>query len=178
MSVLLFQADAVASRSSRYASLMLIGLVLAGVVWQVPTVMERFDDLDAHNIGHLNPRARMAPVLWEMFLRSPIYGSGPDQYEMELTRRAMPYLIRDHKTIVAHNLLLLLLVETGIVGFLIFAAGLWKVLAAAWRARFKSGGLLPLALFLPFVISGMVVNNPSHYGVFWLAVAYSLAGEA
>jgi O-antigen ligase len=176
--VLLFQADAFVPRARRFASLILIGLVLAGVVWQVPTVMQRFDDLDARNIGHLNPRARMAPVLWEMFLRSPIYGSGPDQYQMELTRRAMPYLIRDHKTIVSHNLVLLLLVETGVVGLLVFATGLWKVLAVAWRARFNSGGLLPLAMFLPFVISGMSVNNPSHYEVFWFAVAYALAGVA
>jgi O-antigen ligase len=148
------------------------------VVWQVPTVLERFRDLDAHNIGHLNPRARMAPVLWEQFLRSPIYGSGPNQYEFELTRRAMPYLIRDQKTIAAHNLALLLLVETGVVGFLIFWAGLGKVLAAAWRARLNYCGFLPLALFLPFLISSMTVNNPAHYGIFWFAVAYALAGAA
>jgi O-antigen ligase len=176
--VLLFQAESIASKANRFSAVILLGLVLAGVVWQVPTVMQRFQDLDAHNIGRLNPRARMAPVLWEIFMRSPIYGSGPDQYEMELTRRAMPYLIRDGKTIVAHNLVLLLLVETGVVGFLIFAAGLWRVSVAAWRARFNSGGLLPLALFLPFLISGMLVNNPSHYGIFWLAVAYALAGTA
>jgi O-antigen ligase len=174
--VLLFQTESLASKAKRFSTVILLGAVLAGAVWQVPTVLQRFDELDAHNIGRHNPRARMAPVLWEIFTRSPIYGTGPDQYQMELTRRAMPYLIRDGNTIVAHNLVLLLLVETGMVGFLIFAAGLWKVLAAAWRARFNSGGLLPLALFLPFVISGMLVNNPSHYGVFWLAVAYALAG--
>ena len=101
----------------------MIGAVLTGVVWQVPTVMERFQDLDPHNIGRLNPRARMAPVLWEIFLRSPIYGIGPDRYEFELTRRAMPYLVRDQKTIASHNLLLLLLVETGIIGCLSLEPG-------------------------------------------------------
>ncbi len=174
--VLLCQAESFSSRAKRYSILLLIGAVLAGAVWQVPTVLERFRDLDTHNIGKLNPRARMAPVLWEQFLRSPIYGSGPDQYEVELTRRAMPYLIRDQKTIASHNLGLLLLVETGIIGFLVFVAGMWKVLAAAWRARLNYCGLLPLALFLPFVISSMTVNNPAHYGIFWLAVAYALAG--
>ena len=174
--VLLFQASSFSSRARRYSTLVLIGAVLAGVIWQIPTIMERFKELDTHNIGQLNPRARMAPVLWEMFLRSPIYGSGPDRYEFELTRRAMPYLVREQKTIAAHNLVLLLLVETGIIGFLIFSAGLWKVLAAAWRARLHSGGVLPLALLLPFVISGMVVSNPTSDHVFWFAVAYALAG--
>lgn len=176
--VLLCQAESFASKAKRYATLMLIGALLGGVIWQVPTVMQRFQELDAHNLGRLNPRARMAPVLWEMFLRSPIYGSGPDQYQFELTRRAMPYLIREQKTIAAHNLVLLLLVETGIVGFLIFGAGLGKALVAAWRAHLRSGGLLALALFLPFVISGMIVSNPTADHVFWFAMAYALAGAA
>ncbi len=33
-------------------------------------------------------------MLWDIFLRSPVYGSGPDQYQFELTRRAMPHLIK------------------------------------------------------------------------------------
>jgi O-antigen ligase len=176
--VLLFQAESFASKARRYWTLVLIGAILVAVVWQVPTVIERFRDLDPHNIGQQNPRARMAPVLWEMFLRSPIYGSGPDQYSFELTRRAMPYLIREQRLIGSHNLVLLLLVETGIIGLLIFSTGLWKALAAAWRARRNSCGFLPLALLLPLVISSMVVCNPSHYGVFWFAIVYALAGAA
>ncbi len=120
----------------------------------------------------------MAPVLWEMFLRSPVYGLGPDQDRYELTRRAMPYLIRDQRTIVAHNLALSLLVETGMLGFLIFSTGLCKALAAAWRARLGAWGSLPLALFLPFFISGLVWSNPTLDRVFWFAVAYALAGAA
>ena len=176
--VLLFQAESFSSWPKRYLSLALLGAVLVAGVWQVPTVMERFKDLDAKNPGKDNPRARMAPVLWEMFLRSPIYGSGPDQYEFELTRRAMPYLIREQKTIAAHNLMLLLLVETGFIGFFIFSTGLWKALAAAWKARIKYCGYLPLALLLPFVIAGMVLSNPLGDHAFWFAIAYALAGAA
>jgi O-antigen ligase len=178
MALLLFQAESFAPRTKRYTSLALVGAVLVLIVWQEPTTMERFKDLDAHNPGKDNPRARMAPVLWEIFLRSPIYGSGPDQYQFELTRRAMPYLIRDQKTIAAHNLALLLLVETGLIGFLIFSAGLWMALAAAWRARLKASGYLPLALLLPFLVSGLVLSNPTTYHVFWFAIAYALAGAA
>jgi hypothetical protein len=176
--VLLFQADAFASRAKRYWSLIAVSAVLIGAVWQIPTVMERFQDLDTHNVGQNNPRARMAPVLWEIFLRSPIYGSGPDQYQYEMTRRALPYFFREQKTISAHNLVLLLLVETGVIGCYIFFAGFWKVLAAAWRARVNSAGFLPLALILPFFVAGIVLGNPTSHHVFWFAVAYALAGVA
>jgi hypothetical protein len=178
IAVLLCQSEAFASRFRRYTSLLLIGAILVGVVWQVPTVIARFHDIDPHNIGHNDPRARMAPVLWEMFLRSPIYGSGPEQYTFELTRRAMPYLIRDQRTIVAHNLLLLLLVETGLVGCFICSGGLWLTMTAAWRARLNSCGFLPLALFLPFFVSAIFLSNPTSQHIFWFALAYALAGKA
>jgi hypothetical protein len=176
--VLLFQAESFSPRWKRYGSLALIGGMLAVAVLRDPTVMERFRDLDPQNPGRLNPRMRMAPVLLEIFLRSPIYGSGPDQYEFELTRRAMPYVVRDQRLIASHNLVLLLLVETGLIGFLVFFGGLWKALTAAWRARFNYCGYLPLALLLPLLISGIVLSNPTHHHVFWLAIAYALAGAA
>ena len=170
------QAESFSPRLRRYAALVLTGAILAVAVWQVPTVMERFQDIDPHNIGQDNPRARMAPVLWEMFLRSPIYGSGPDQYSPELTRRAMPYLIREQRTIASHNLVLLLLVETGVIGFLVFSAGPCAALAAAWRARLKACGFLPLALFLPFFVSGIFLSNPTSHEAFWFTLAFALAG--
>jgi O-antigen ligase len=176
--VLLFRAESFASRTRRYASLLLMGGILAGAVWQVPTVIERFRHIDTQDVGRENPRARMAPVLWEMFFRSPIYGSGPDQYTFELTRRAMPYLIRDQRTIAAHNLVLLLLVETGIIGLIVFSAGFSMVLASAWRARLKPCGLLPLALLLPFLVSGVLLSNPAPHKAFWFVIAYALAGAA
>ncbi len=176
--VLLFQAESFAPRIRRYSALIIAGLILAGAVWQVPTVVERFRDIDPQDVGRENPRARMAPVLWEMFLRSPLYGSGPDQYTFELTRRAMPYLVREQRTIVAHNLVLLLLVETGVLGFVIFSAGLCGGLAAAWRARRKPCGFLPLAILLPFFISGVFLSNPTSHRAFWFVIAYALAGAA
>ncbi len=174
--VLGLQAKSFSSRTRRYTALLFVGVIFALIIRQVPTVMERFMDLDTSDIGHENPRARMAPVLWEIFLRSPIYGSGPDQYQFELTRRAMPYLIRDQRTIAAHNLVLLQLVETGIIGFLIFGTGLWMALTSAWRARVNACGLLPFALLLPFFVSGIFLANPTSGQIFWFAVAYALAG--
>lgn len=176
--VLIFFGRTFGSRIRRVAGLVLLGAVLTLILWTIPTVMERFDQLNPQNIGEHNPRARMVPVLWEIFLRSPVYGTGPDSYEFELTRRAMPYLIREQKTIVAHNLILLLLVETGVIGFLLFSAGLGTALMAAWRARLTACGSLPLALIVPIIIGGATVSNPAYDLVFWVALAYALAGAA
>ncbi len=176
--VLLFFGKSSVSKTQRLVSVLAMGAVLTIIMWKIPTVLERFAQLDPQNIGRENPRARMAPVLWEMFLRNPVLGSGPDGYEFELTRRAMPYLIKEQQLIVSHNLALLLLVETGILGLLVFCTGLVGALAAAWRARLSSCGSLPLALLLPLAIGGATLCNPSHLLVFWVAMAYALAGAA
>ena len=176
--ILVLQGSSFGSRSKRVASLLLIGAVLAGVIWQIPTVMERFEKLDSSKLQEQEGRVRMIPVLWDIFLRSPIYGSGPDGYQFELTRRAMPYLLKDERLIAAHNLVLLLLAETGIIGFVLFSSGLGAALRSAWRARLKPCGPVPLALILPLTIAGVIVSDPSHHRVLWFALAYALAGEA
>ncbi len=176
--VLMFQARSFSTLTARYAVVILTGAVLTVTIWQVPTVIERIGDLDPQTVRRHEPRARMVPVLWEIFLRSPIYGSGPDQYMFELTRRAMPYLLKDQRLIGAHNLILMVLVETGIIGLLVFSAGLGQALVAAWRARLRPCGSLPLAIFLPLFIEGLISGNPTTNQAFWFTVAYALAGAA
>lgn len=175
--VLLLQGRWHQTRTKRMAIFLLVVVLLAGISWQIPTVVKRFKQVDSSSSLYLHEgRVRMMPVLFEMFLRSPIYGSGPDQYQFELTRRAMPYLLKAPRTIAAHNLVLLLLVETGVIGLLLFAPGVGLGLTSAWRACRKPAGSLPLALFLPLVIAGTIVSNPSHDLVFWFAMSYALAG--
>jgi len=174
--LLLPQTRAFVPRTKRYVTLLLIAAVFAGVMYQIPTVMNRFAPMASSSITQQESRARMIPVLWEIFLRSPIYGSGPDRYQYELTRRAMPYLAEKQQTISAHNLALLLLVETGMIGFVLFAVGLSKALLSAWKARLGSCGLLPLAWLLPLSIAGLTIASPIYNPVFWLALGYALAG--
>ena len=176
--VLLFQGRSFGTRTKRVASVMLVGVVLATILWQIPGVLKRFEELDSANAQEQEGRVRMIPVLWDIFLRSPICGLGPDGYQVELTRRAMPHLIGQQRLISAHNLALMLLVETGVIGFLLFSAGIMAALKSAWRARFAPGGSLPMALILPLVIAALIVSNPAHHLVFWFAVAYALAGTA
>src|SRR5262249_47852343 len=146
--ILLPQTRAFVPRIKRYVALLLLAVVFAGIMCQIPTVLNRMKPVSAQD----EPRGRMAPVLWEIFLRSPVYGSGPDRYQYELTRRALPYQAEKQHTVPSHNLALLLLVETGLIGFAVFAVGLGKALVAAWRARNGPLGLLPLAWLLPSTI--------------------------
>jgi O-antigen ligase len=176
--VLFWQGRAFGSWVKRFATVVLMGAVLAGVIWQIPIALERFEKLDASRTLEQEGRVRMIPVLWEIFRRSPIHGAGPDAYLFELTRRAMPHHFRERRLIIAHNLALKLLVETGIIGFLLFAFGLKAGLVSAWRARLTPCGPLPLALLLPLAIAGLIVADPSHDLVFWFALAYALAGRA
>lgn len=177
--VLVFHGQAFGSKTKRYALIVAIGMILAAVVWQKPTLMERFRKVSSTaQLQHDEGRVRMAPVLWDIFLRSPLCGSGPDAYKFELTRRAMPYRFEAQTMIAAHNLVLLLLVETGVIGFLLFFMGLKGPMVAAWRARLKPCGPLPLAVLVPLAIAGATVSEPSHYLVFWFAIAFGLAGSS
>jgi len=175
--ILLPQTRVLVPRVKRYLLILLLAVVFAGVVSQIPTVLKRFQ-LAVSGPATDESRVRMIPVLWEIFLRSPITGTGPDRYQYELTRRAMPYLAEKQQTISSHNLALLLLVETGIIGFALFCTGVGKALMAAWRGRNGQFGMLPLAWLLPISIGGLSVCSPIFAPAFWIAIAYSLAAGA
>jgi len=174
--ILLPQTRVFVPRIQRYVVILLLALVFAGVVSQIPTVMKRFQTA-ASGPATDESRVRMVPVLWEIFTRSPIIGTGPDKYQYELTRRAMPYLAEKQRTINAHNLALLLLAETGVIGFVLFYIGLGKALISAWRARNGPCGMLPLAWLLPISIGGLTICSAIFAPIFWVAIGYSLAGS-
>jgi O-antigen ligase len=173
--ILLPQTRAFVPRIKRYLVILLLAAVFAGVVSQIPTVLKRFESASSGPATD-ESRVRMIPVLWQIFLRSPVTGTGPDRYQYELTRRAMPYMAEKQQTICSHNLALLLLVETGIIGFTIFSIGVGKALISAWRARNGPCGLLPVAWLLPMSIGGLTISSPIFAPIFWLAITYSLAG--
>lgn len=174
--ILLPQTRAFVPRVKRYLVILLVAAVFAGVVSQIPTVLKRFETASAGPATD-ESRVRMIPVLWEIFLRSPITGTGPDRYQFELTRRAMPYLAEKQQTISCHHLALLLLVETGVIGFTIFFIGLGKALVSAWRGRNGPCGLLPMAWLLPMTLGGLTFCSDVFAPVFWIAIAYSLAAR-
>jgi hypothetical protein len=174
--ILLPQTRAFVPRVKRYLVILLLATVFAGVLSQIPTVLKRFQTASSGPATD-ESRVRMIPVLWEIFLRSPITGTGPDRYQYELTRRAMPYLAEKQQTISCHHLVLLLLVETGLIGFTVFFVGLGKALVSAWRARHGPFGLLPMAWLLPMTLGGLAISSNIFSPVFWIAIAYALAAE-
>jgi O-antigen ligase len=174
--ILLPQTRAFVPRIKRYLVILLLAVVFAGVLYQIPTILKRFE-VASSGPAKEESRVRMIPVLWDIFLRSPISGSGPDRYQYELTRRAMPYMTEKQQTICSHNLALLLLVETGVIGFALFSVGLVKALISAWGARDGPLSLLPVAWLLPMTIGGLTFCSPIFSSIFWLAIAYSLAAR-
>ena len=172
--IMLPQTRAFVPAVKRYVVILLLAAIFAGVVSQIPTVLKRFE-VASSGPAREESRVRMIPVLWDIFLRSPMTGTGPDRYQYELTRRAMPYLAEKQKTINSHNLALLLLVETGLIGFALFSVGLGKAVISAWRGRNGPCGLLPLAWLLPMAVGGLTICSSIFAPIFWVAIAYSLA---
>lgn len=174
--VLLLQSHSVLFTWRGLLVLIGITLILGTIVYKVPTILKRFD-LVRSGDPRTEPRVRMLPVLWEIYQRNPLLGSGPSDYVQELTQRAMPYLLKKNTNIVSHNLLLLLLVETGLLGLFVFGRAFGLALGSAWRARRTEAGKLPLALLLPLALAGTLSSDPHYQPAFWFAMAYGLSGR-
>ena len=101
-------------------------------------------------------RIRMMPVLLDQFLRSPLYGLGPENYRVELGHRSGTGEPR--VGIVAHNQLFMFAVEMGLFGLVPFLAICWFLISQSWRIRAWEGGL-PLALAIPVVLTACTTAN-------------------
>src|SRR5881409_3105277 len=64
IAVVIFHGRAFGAKSKRLALAAAIGIILAGVVWQIPTVVERFQQVSSSaKLQKREGRVRMAPVL-------------------------------------------------------------------------------------------------------------------
>jgi hypothetical protein len=162
--------------AARRRSLLLLVVLVVGIaIARNPVVVHRLEGGLA-STGKLELRARMYPILWEMYQRSPVYGSGPDGYMFEMTKRVRPTFARRGMWLPAHNLILLMLVETGALGLAIFLYGIAAALKAAWRARTTQWELVPLALLVSVMVFSTFTGAPHYRKAFWLVVTYALAG--
>ena len=119
--------------------------------------------------GSLSSRENIFPAALEMVLERPIFGWHPIEGFYELAWRLGIWGPRD-----AHNLLLSLMVEVGVLGTLPFLAGLWLCWRSAWRARSGYLGGLPLALLVIILASNMSGTNIL-WKPQWLVLALTLA---
>ena len=110
----------------------LVGVVVVAASWDSLMTYKRDKALDAEETAE---SARLRPILatvaWQMFQDRPLFGFGYGQYLSEnspyLSRRDSDLPLEKARAFVQHNVILALLVETGLLG-----AGLWGCLLAYW----------------------------------------------
>ena len=125
--------------------------------------------------GKFAGREDIFPAAIAMFLERPFLGWKPLMSSYELGRRV--YGLHHPGERDAHNLLLHLFLEGGIVGTMPFLVGLWLCGQSAWQARSKPLGLLPLALFCA-VLAASMTHTDLRRKPFWLVLALASAATS
>ncbi|WP_243295379.1 O-antigen ligase family protein [Geothrix mesophila] len=146
-------------------SMIFMGLVVGGGL--AKSIIEKRSEHVVNADISGEDRARMAPVLIEQFLRSPLYGLGPENYRVELGHRSRTG--DSDAGIVAHNQMAMFAVEMGLFGLIPFLIICGLLLSQAWRVRAMEGGL-PFALALPCVITACTTANIAfHWHFYFIA---------
>ena len=144
------------------------GLLVTGANWESILMLKRDKDLSAEaSADSAALRPILATVAWHMLLDKPLVGHGYGQY-IE-TRR--PYLsdrttelpLEKVRPYVQHNVLLAMLVDTGLVGagLLLLVFGCWTHDAwKLWTSRgaplvVRQHGLIVLMMLAAYAVNGM-----------------------
>jgi O-antigen ligase len=163
-------------RSKRAWTGIILGLLsIIAVVYlsaSNPQVLERWHKSYE---GNLSGRQIIYPTAIDMILERPIFGWHPTIWDYELGRRIGLLSGKD-----AHNFVLSILLEVGVVGASPFFVGVWLCGRLAWRARRGSLGVLPLALMVTALTSSMSVTDfiLSSSKLHWLVMALTVAAAA
>jgi O-antigen ligase len=135
-----------------------------------PATMQRWKE--SFSERKFSGREQIVPAAIAMFSEHPFLGWQPG-YTRELGRRVYESLYTT-RTKDAHNLLLHLLLEVGLVGATPFLIGLWLCGQTAWKARSWHSSMLPLALFCTSLAASM--SHPLlQYKPLWLVLAVTSA---
>lgn len=147
-------------------------LVLSFFIWvgfQSDITRQRFER--TLEDGDLARREQIYPNAWQMFQEKPLIGWGPITSTYELGSR-LGHIEEDSKN--PHNLILYVLVSTGLLGALPLLAGIAFAAWMAWKARVGPQGILPLAMIVAVMaanLSNLWMFNKLH----WIVMAYALA---
>jgi O-antigen ligase len=121
-------------------------------------------------------REKIVPAAIELVSERPIFGWQPVRAQDELARR----LYHIHSFPIskdAHNLLLHLLLEVGLVGTVPFLIGFWLCGKAAWKARSQRAGVMPLALFC-IIFAASLTQTAVLRKPLWLVLALASASAS
>jgi O-antigen ligase len=123
--------------------------------------------------GDTAGRGQLFRASIEMIAEKPLLGWGPDVFGRELARREGS----GHQARAAHNLLLHVLLEGGLLGAGPFLIGLALCVRAAWAARVHSLGLLSLVWLSTMLVSSMTITTIRNKSL-WFVLMLSLASAA
>jgi O-antigen ligase len=158
----------------KLAASLIAGLGIAAVLLLLlanPTASRRWVNLFEE--GDTAGRDAIWGAALEMIGEKPILGWGRTSGFEELSRR----IAKANERFSAHNFILHLLIEVGIVGTFTFLVGLGFCLRAAWKARAGPLGILPLTLLLS-LLAMMITHTGFMAKQFWLFLALALAAGA
>jgi O-antigen ligase len=147
--------------------------VIAAVLFFIlhdPTTAERWTGTITQ--GETAGRWPIYAAAWQMFEEKPLLGWGGLAALDELGFRLGLQHARD-----AHNFVLYLLIQVGLVGTIPFLVALWFCLKAAWKARVYQFGLVPLSVIIAVLTYGMA-HTGIRAKVFWLILGFVLAASA
>ena len=156
-------------RNAVVAVALLCGVGLAA--YRSDSMRNRF--LTATDTVDLAQREQLFPAAWEMTKQKPFVGWGPinNRYELE---RYVPRVELPSRE--AHNVVLELLTQTGLLGAVPFLIGLALCVRAAWIARVGPHGVIPLTVIASVLIAQMATSG-LYTKVYWLAFALAAGSE-
>lgn len=145
-----------------------VGIVVLIVAsFQIESVRVRWER--TVETGDLAGRETIFSSAWDMFTEKPLVGWGAVTQYFELGRREG---VSQRST---HNVYLWILVESGLVGAVLFFSGVGSCLHSAWKARNELQDILALAMLLFYLIVSM--KGAYHFDkLFWIILAYGLSG--
>lgn len=122
----------------------------------------------SYYLGETAGRDKIHALAWMMIFEKPMLGWGPVYNFIELGSR-LGLSVRD-----THSIYLSVLTESGLLGSILFFGGLGLLVKAAWNARTRIEGSLPMAMLSCLLIVNLTLTWQNRK-LFWLIAAYVLA---
>jgi len=151
----------------RFLAAVMAVLIVGFFVSKSRSTLDRWED--AYE-GNLASREEIYPQAIQMFSERPIFGwHSPTEFGYALGERLGLVTGKD-----AHNLLLHLLLEGGVVGAFLFLFGMFVCAKAAWNGRGGSLGYMPFALFVT-TIACNTANTFAFFKPQWFVLALAMS---